>query len=50
MHTALLHTAVGSPRKGVVQMGNGRWAQALRFLVCFIIALALMILITPKAC
>ena len=48
MHTALLHTAVGSPRKGVVQMGHGRWTNVLRFVVCSIIALALMILITQK--
>ena len=31
-------------------MGNRRWAQVLRFVICFIIALTLMILITPKAC
>lgn len=31
-------------------MGNGRWAQVLRFVVCFIIVLALMIYIAPKAC
>lgn len=30
-------------------MGNGRRAKALRFVICFILALALMILIAPKA-
>ena len=29
-------------------MGNGRWAKALRFLVCFIIILAVMIYISQK--
>ena len=28
-------------------MGDGRWAKALRFLVCFIIVLAIMIHISP---
>lgn len=36
--------------KGVRLMGNGRWAKALRFLVCFLIALAVMMYISPKAC
>lgn len=31
-------------------MGKGRWAKALRFVVCFIIILWLMIYISPKAC
>ena len=32
-------------------MGNGRWAKALRFLVCFIIILVvMMVYISPKAC
>nr|DAP63743.1 MAG TPA: hypothetical protein [Caudoviricetes sp.] len=31
-------------------MGNGRWARAFRFAVCFIIILAVMIYISPKAC
>ena len=31
-------------------MGNGRWVKALRFVVCFIIALLLMILTAQKAC
>ena len=31
-------------------MGNGRGAEALRIVVWFIIALALMIYIAPKAC
>ena len=30
-------------------MGNGRWAQALRFVVWFIIVLLLMIATAPKA-
>jgi len=29
-------------------MGNGRGAKALRFVICFILVLALMILIAPK--
>lgn len=37
-------------RREVVPMGNGRWAKALRFVVCFIIILWLMIYISPKAC
>jgi hypothetical protein len=31
-------------------MGNGRGAKALRFVVCFIIILAVMVYIGPKAC
>ena len=31
-------------------MGNGRWAKALRFAVCFIIVLVIMVYISPKAC
>ncbi len=31
-------------------MENGRWAKALRFAVCFIIILAVMVYISPKAC
>lgn len=31
-------------------MGDGRRAKALRFAVCFIIILAVMISISPKAC
>lgn len=30
-------------------MGDGRGVKALRFAICFIIALAVMILIAPKA-
>lgn len=30
-------------------MGNERWAKALRFVVCFIIILWLMIYISPKS-
>ena len=37
-------------RKGVMQMGNGRRARALRFAICFIVILAVMIYIAPKAC
>lgn len=33
-----------------MRMGHGRWAKTLRFLVCFIIVLAMMIYISPKAC
>ncbi len=39
-----------SPRKGVMLMGNGRGAKALRFLVCFIITFLVLIYISPKAC
>ena len=31
-------------------MGNGRGARALRFAVCFITVLAVMLYIAPKAC
>lgn len=31
-------------------MGNGRWAKALRFLVWFVVVLALMMATAPKAC
>ncbi len=31
-------------------MGRGRWAQALRFVIWFIIVLLLMILTAQKAC
>ena len=31
-------------------MGNGRRAKALRILVCFIVVLAIMVYIAPKAC
>ena len=37
-------------REGVERMGNGRWAKVLRFLLCFIMILAVMIYISPKAC
>ncbi len=30
-------------------MGDGRWTKVLRFLVCFIIVLLLMIATAPKA-
>ena len=38
---------VTSLRREVRPMGDGRWAKALRFLVCFIIVLAIMIHISP---
>lgn len=38
------------PTGEVVRMGNGRWAQALRYIVCFIIALLVMIATAQKAC
>ena len=38
-----------SLRRGVRLMGDGRGVKALRFAICFIIALAVMILIAPKA-
>lgn len=31
-------------------MGNGRWAKAFRYVVCFIIILWVMVYISPKAC
>ena len=31
-------------------MENGRWMKVLRFAVCFIIVLLLMIYISPNAC
>ena len=31
-------------------MGNGRRMKILRFLICFIIILAVMIYISPKVC
>ena len=31
-------------------MGNARWVKALRFVVCFIVILMVMIYISPKAC
>ncbi len=31
-------------------MGYGRWVKTLRFVVCFIIVLVVMIYISPKAC
>ena len=36
--------------KGVMPMGNGRGAKALRFLVCFIITFLVLIYISPKVC
>ena len=33
-----------------MRMGDGRWAQALRFLVWFVIVLLLMITTAQKAC
>ena len=37
-------------RKGVMRMGDGRWAKALRFLTCLLIILVVMVYISPKAC
>ncbi len=37
-----------SPRREVMLMGNGRGAKALRFVVCFVVILAIMIYISPK--
>ena len=31
-------------------MGCRRWARALRFAVCFIVILVVMVYISPKAC
>lgn len=33
-----------------MQMGNGRWAKALRFLVCLTITFWVLAYISPKAC
>ncbi len=47
--SALLHTAVGtSLRREVRLMGDGQRAKALRFLICFIIVLVIMVYISPK--
>jgi hypothetical protein len=31
-------------------MGHGRWAKVLRFLVCLLITMLVMIYTAPKAC
>lgn len=31
-------------------MGNGRWAKALRLLVCLTITVLVLVYISPKAC
>ena len=51
MYTALSYKKAVSHSlvKGGGQMGNGRWVRALRFLVYLIIALMLMVYISPKA-
>ena len=36
--------------KGGMRMGNGRWAKVLRFAVCFVIIVLMMLYIAPKAC
>lgn len=36
--------------KGVMRMGNGRGARALRFVVMFLAVFALLVYIAPKAC
>lgn len=46
LHKRRLATSL---RRGVMLMGDGRGANTLRLVICFIIALALMILIAPKA-
>ncbi len=48
---ALLHKRrLATPlRKGVMPMGDGRWAKALRVLVWFVIVLLVMILTAQKA-
>lgn len=38
-----------SLRREVMLMGNGRWVKALRFLVWFVIVLALMLITAQKA-
>lgn len=37
-----------SPRREVTLMGNGRGTKVLRFVVCFVVILAIMIYISPK--
>ena len=34
----------------VVQMGNGRWTNVLRFVVCVVVTLMVMLLTAPTAC
>lgn len=34
----------------VVRMGNGRWVKTLRFVVCVLITILVMVLTAPKAC
>ena len=34
----------------VVRMGNGRGAKVLRFVVCVVITILVMLLTAPKAC
>lgn len=47
MHKRRLATSL---RREVKPMGNGRRARALRFLVCFIVILVVMVYISPKSC
>ena len=36
-------------KKGVMLMGHRRWAKVLRFVVCFVIIVLMMLYIAPKA-
>ncbi len=38
------------PMGEVMLMGNGRWKQFLRFVVCVAVTLLVMLIIAPKAC
>jgi len=31
-------------------MGNGRWMKILRFVLCVVIAITVMLIMAPKAC
>jgi len=33
-----------------MRMGNGRWMKILRFALCVVIAIMVMLIIAPKAC
>ncbi len=52
----LLHKAVSSPfprplpRGEVMRMGNERWNKILRFALCVVIAIMVMLVMAPKAC
>ena len=36
-------------KKGVMLMGNERWTKVLRFVVCFVIIVLMVLYIAPKA-